>query len=560
MTTVRQLVKMKTTVADGAGRIRKHAVALIGTLFYFSAVLLPRSASQSLPSIPHLTHEQETFHLYVDDQPYLVLGGQVHNSSATNVDDLKAAMDSVVAIHGNTVEVPVYWELVEPTAGKFDFHLIDETLAQARAHHLRVALLWFGTWKNAWMTYTPEWVKRDRKQFHRAVDASGKEMGTLSAFSEPARNADAHAFQEVVKHIKENDESRRTVILVQVENETGLLLTDRDHSPEAEAAYQQSPPPELLNYLEAHRRTLSASLAGVLDKSSGTANHKNWQDYFGELAPEVFSAWFTARYVDSVAEAGKKVYPLPMFANDWLMGPGDERAGRWPSGGPSANVIDIWKAAAPHIDMVAPDIYNPDFPGSIAAYRRDDNALLIPEIIADAHWAGYVFPALAQYDAIGFSPFGVDHWLEEERLKTVAQPFADNYRVLRPLLPLIAKYQGTGFLHGFVQDQLPGQVIRLGKTELTVARVDYTQPFDLKGALGAGLILELGTDDFVVAGTNFVVTFRAMEGPLRDRIPLTIEEGNFDGERWSPTRRLNGDEFEIKLPETGGVRRVRLLE
>jgi hypothetical protein len=363
-----------------------------------------------------------------------------------------------------------------------------------------------------------------------------------------------------MKHVKEKDESRRTVIMVQVENETGYLGTDRDHSPEANSAYQQSPPPELLSYLETHHRSLPPALAKVLEKSSSSTELKNWRDYFGALAPEAFSAWYVAKYVDSVAAAGKQVYPLPMYANDWLMGQDSERAGRWPSGGPTANVIDIWKAAAPHIDLVAPDIYNPDFFDSVAAYVRDDNALFVPEIIADAHWAGAVFPSLAQCNAIGFSPFGIDDWFEDGKLKPVAQPFADHYRILQQLLPLIAKYQGTGFLHGFVQDESNGKIIRLGRTEQTVAAVGYTRLYDPKGALGAGLILELGPEDFVVAGANIEVIFRAMEGPLRDRVPLTIEDGRFDGERWISTRRLNGDEFEVKLPEAGGIRRIRLLE
>jgi hypothetical protein len=489
-----------------------------------------------------------------------MLGGQVHNSSATNATDLKAAMDSAVAIRANTIEIPTYWEMVEPTRDKFDFQMIDDALSQARVHKLHVVLLWFATWKNAWMTYNPEWVKRDRQQFPRAVDASGKEMGTLSAFAETSRDADAHAFRELMKHLREKDQSDGTVIMVQVENECGYLGTDRDHSAAANRAYEQSPPSQLLQFLVDHKTSLSSNLASVLNRTSQNPDRRNWHDYFEELAPEVFSAWYIAGYVDAVAAAGKQAYPLPMYVNSWLMTPENERAGRWPSGGPAANVVDIWKAAAPHIDLLAPDIYNPDFAQSISPYNRDDNALFIPEIMADPHWAGNVFPALAQFNAIGFSPFGIDDWFEDGKLKTVGQAFANNYRTLAPLLPLIAKYQGTGLSHGFVQDQFSGRIIRLTKTESTVASVTFTRPYDLKSGLGAGLIIELGPDDFVIAGTGVQVTFRALEGPLRERVPLSIEDGTFEGDRWIPIRRLNGDEFEIRLPETGGIRRVRLLE
>lgn len=509
--------------------------------------------------IPAILSDNGKFTFLVDGNPFLILGGQTHNSSATTAEDLKAPMDSVVAIHGNTVEVPVYWELLEPAEGQFDFAMVDNIVEQARAHQLRVVLLWFGTWKNAWMNYTPEWVKRDTNRFKRARDANGQEMGTISAFCREAQAADARAFEALLRHVREKDSVNRTVIMVQVENETGLLETDRDHRPEANELYAGAPPAELLNYLGEHRNSLAPPLRQVMSKSSGS-KRATWSDYFGLLAPEVFSAWYTARYVDGVAAMGKRVYPLPMYANDWLIGHGDERAGRWPSGGPTANVIDVWKSAAPHLDLVAPDVYGPYFEETAKSYARGDNALFVPEINPQPSFSAIPMIAIAGFNGIGASSFGVDEFYRGGSLSPAAVAFATNFEILAKLTQLITKYQYSGRLHLIEQDMSAAEVVPLSLDENSVAIFSFAKPFDPKAAPGTGLLIELAKDDYLVAGANFEVEFRAMEGPLRDRVPLTIEEGFFAGDQWIRTRRLNGDEFDARFPEAGRILRVRLLE
>jgi hypothetical protein len=521
---------------------------------------LPGVSAESARPIPRIERVGNQYHFLVDGQPFLMLGGQAHNSSASRAEDLEPFWKSLVGIHANTAEVPLYWELIEPQPGKFDFHLIDEIVAGARRNGLRLVFLWFATWKNGDMDYTPEWLKRDPATYRHVIDAQGREMWIISPLCEAAREADARAFRAVMEHIRSIDESECTVIMVQVENETGLLGTDRDYSEEATHLYRGAVPAELMAYLSKNRDSLSASLraawAGTNFRAAGT-----WTEVFGELAAEAFSAWHVARYVEAVAAAGKQAYPLPLYVNNWLVEGSATRAGNWPSGGPTVHVLDIWKAAAPHIDVLAPDIYYPKFFEVAAQFARPDNPLFVPETNPVPYFAANALLTFAYFNGFGFSPFGVDDFVENGPVTPRAVEFEDLYRILRPLLTLIARYQYTGKLHPLLQGVAQGEdwayAVRLGKK--LAASVEFTAKYDPEKGRGRGLIIEMGPDDFVVAGSGFKVSFAELEGPPRDAQFLTIEEGTFEGERWVSTRRLNGDELHVELPEQSRILRVRLL-
>jgi hypothetical protein len=523
--------------------------------FFVFAVLTAQAQENPRP-IPRIESVGGHYQLLVDGKPFLILGGQAHNSGATNPQDLEPVWRSLTALHANTAEVPLYWELIEPQAGKFDFHLADEILAGARRNHLRMVLLWFASWKNGEMHYTPEWVKRDKAQFRRVIGPRREELEILSPLCEAARVADARAFAALMEHLRRVDEADRTVIMVQVENETGLLGTDREYSQEATRWFEGPVPAELMTYLSQHRNALTPSLktawAAANLRPAGT-----WPEVFGELAPEVFSAWHIAHHVDRVAAAGKQAYPLPMYVNAWLVNPGNERAGRWPSGGPTEHVLDIWKAAAPHLDLLAPDIYLPKYQQTCAAYMRADNPLFVPEVGFVAHNAANAFLTFAAFDGLGFSPFGIDEAVEDGKVTERAAEFEDTYRVLRPLLDLIAAKQGSKELHAIVQDEDWGQAIRLDRSLAAV--VNFPKPYTPEGPRGRGLIVELAPDDYVAAGAGFRVVFRELTGPPRDARFLSLEEGSFEGKRWIPMRRLNGDELNVALPEKAKILRVRLL-
>jgi hypothetical protein len=511
------------------------------------------AASRPIPSIEK---KGDSYRLLVDGSPYLMLSGQVHNSDTSNADDLNNALDVLASWHANTAEVPIYWEAIEPKQGQFDFSSVDLAIQAAHKRQLHLVLLWFGTWKNGESHYVPEWVKRDKQRYVRVRGALGEETETISPLCRAAMEADSHAFAALMQHIKSVDEAERTVLMVQVENEPGLVGTDRDYSDAANHMFDGPVPKELIGFLESHRQQLSAPMANVWNKSpkSGT-----WTQVFGELAPESFSAWLVSNYVNTVASAGKHEYPLPMYVNVWLI-EGVERPGRWPSGGATVNVLDVWKAAAPSIDILAPDIYYPKFYDVAAQYTRPDNPLFVPETNFNPYFIGFAYTTFGYFNGIGFSPFGIDDVLKGGAGAAIGAGFEDTYRVLRPMLPLIARYQYTGKLHPILQGLANGEdwkeSIPVGNG--LAANIDFTAAFDPVKGRACGMLIELAPDDFIVMGTGFDVTFREMDGPLRDAELISIEEGTFQGDQWVPSRRLNGDERHVSLPDKSTILRVRV--
>lgn len=536
------------------------AILVLGVFAAFAAGATSPASPSGVRPIPRLDHTDGRFRLMVDGQPYLALAGQAHNSSGSNAEDIERVCRSVAGIHGNTLFIPLYWELIEPKPGQFDFRLVDEIIQAARRHGLRLVLQWFATWKNGEMNYTPAWVKLDRARFQRVIGMRGEEMNIISPLSTATCDADARAFAAVMRHIRQIDETERTVIVMQVENEPGFLGSDRDYSTEATRLFDGKVPAGLMSYLRAHRDHLTLSMrrqwAESKFRQSGT-----WTQVFGRMAPEAFSAWHIARYINTVAAAGKKAYPLPMYANAWLIEPHGERAGRWPSGGPTEHVLDIWKGGAPHLDFIAPDIYYPKFYDIATIYTRRDNPLFVPEVNYQPYFGALAFMMFATFNGICFCPFGIDNAIEGDAVNPIAAEFEDSYRVLTPLLPLILRYQYTGKLHGVIQGLASGEnwALDVHLADQTVAAlIEFTVMLDPEHGRGCGMIIELGPDDFVVAGRGFKVNFRELQGPLRDAQLLSVEEGTFEGEKWVPSKRLNGDELRVALPPKGQILRVRV--
>jgi Domain of unknown function (DUF5597)/Glycosyl hydrolases family 35 len=507
---------------------------------------------------PRIVQKDGRYALLVDGHPYLILGGQVHNSDTANADDLNRAMDVLATWHANTAEVPIYWEAMEPSQGRFDFSSVDMAIQAARKRDLHLVLLWFGTWKNGESHYVPEWMKQDREKYTRVQDARGENLEIISPLCSAAREADARAFSALLAHVKSVDEAAHTVIMMQVENEPGLLGTDRDYSEAANRLFNAPVPKELGSFLDAHRQLLSAPMTGVWDRSPKSST---WKQVFGDLAPEAFSAWLVSNYVNTVAGAGKYEYSLPMYVNVWLI-EGEERAGRWPSGGATVNVMDIWKAEAPAIDILAPDIYYPKFYDVAAQYARPDNPLFVPEMNFNPYFIPFAYTAFGHFNGIGISPFGFDDAAKGGAAAAIGAGFEDTYSVLRPMLPLIAHNEYTGHLYPVLQGLANGEDWKesIRMSDRLAANIEFTATFDPAKGRAGGMLIKLAEDDFIVMGTGFNVTFREMQGPLRNAEVLSIEEGTFDGQQWVPSRRLNGDEFHVSLPDQSKVLRVRILE
>ncbi len=361
-------------------------------IFSFVCFCLFSASFSRAEPLPKFAVKDGRYVLLVDEKPYIAFGAQVHNSSGW-ASTMEEVWPQLEALHVNTVEVPVYWQVVEAQPGKYDFEEVDRIIEGARARKLRLILLWFATWKNGAMNYVPDWIKTDPQHYPRVIDKNGKGILNLSPHGKANLAADRRAFIELMKHLKQFDGNKQTVIMVQVENEPGFLGSVRDYSDEANRLFA-SPVPEVLTK--------------ALKRKPGT-----WKEVFGPDADESFSAYSIAAYINEIAKAGKAVYPLPLYVNVWLRKERAlERPGEtYPSGGPTFNVLDIWKAVTPDIDLIAPDIYHPDFISfqrDCNFYRRPDNPLFIPETRGGTINARYLFYALADYGTLGFSPFGVD--------------------------------------------------------------------------------------------------------------------------------------------------------
>jgi beta-galactosidase GanA len=517
---------------------------------------------------PSLKRYGSATQLIVDGKPFLVLGGELANSTASSLEYLQSTWPGLERLHLNTVLAPVSWELIEPVEKRFDFSSVDGLLSQARGRGMRLILLWFGAWKNSMSSYAPGWVKRDQTRFPRAQVESGAGVEILSAFSEANRAADTAAFVALMDHLKRVDAAQSTVIMVQVENEVGMLPTARDHSSAAQARFKDSVPRALIDQLVARRSSLAPKLRSLWE-SNGARTDGSWSALFGigPAADEVFTAWFLAKYVDAVAAAGKEVYPLPMFANVALARPG-KLPGEYPSGGPLPHLLEVWKAAAPALDMLCPDIYFPNFSALSTQYARADNPLFIPEAnharLAEA--GANAFFAIGEHEAIGFSPFSVDS-LEAPETTRLAQAF----EVLRALSPTILANQGNARTRGFrppmtydgAVDDSP-QSFTLGDFAFKVIFVDpWTPKAEQQTAAHGGLLIQLGPEEYLAAGSGFALEPALAAGSTGNAGIESIWEGRFVSGRWVPGRLLNGDEShqgrQLKMPRASfGIQRLKL--
>jgi len=486
--------------------------------------------------------------LMVQAKPWVMLAGELHNSSSSDLAYMETIWNKLNELYLNTVIASVSWELFEPEEGKFDFSLVDGIIKGAREHDLKLVLIWFGTWKNGWSTYVPEWVKTELKRFPRMQAKPGENSGALSAFSENTLQADAKAFAALMKHIREVDAAEQTVIMLQVENETGVLHTSRDKSPLAEAMFQQPIPAQLSTYLQKQRGNLRPEMKALLSATGRTTG--SWSDVFGFSADEAFQAWYVASFVGKVVEKGKKEYNIPMYVNAWLdPNFAESIKTEYPSGGPVSKVIDIWKAAAPSIDLYAPDIYLEDFKRVCNQYAQQGNPLFIPEAHRDARAAANVYYALGEHNAIGFSPFGIDALNADHPLSSV-------YKSLTGFLPFWAKNQGILKSRGFIYTNSSEEKIELGDFVFTI---HYTQKRDLSSDIpeAAGLILQLNPNEFIFTGFGYHVRMAPSSGKGWVEI-IKNDEGEFVNGIWKSGRRMNGDEMEISFSSKPEFRWIKI--
>jgi len=521
--------------------------------------------------IPHLQKRGTATQLIVDGKPFLVLAGELSNNAATDPDYIRPAWPKLVEAKLNTVLAGVSWAQIEPQEGNFDFHALDGVIQDARSNNLHLVLLWFASWKNGLSSYAPDWVKKDFERFPRAQAVGDRtplimlgesrteivgslNLELLSPLSDANRNADARAFAALMRHVKEVDGQQHTVIMIQVENEIGMAADTRDRSPLGNKAYAGPVPKELMDYLQQHKDSLIPEFkqvwGGAGFKTTGT-----WEEVFGRSAAtdEIFMAWSYARYVARVVEAGKAEYPLPMFLNAALprtssiadvvgngYGPGRRI---FAIGGPMDDLMDVWRAGAPQIDMLSPDAYSDrDFVMWCARYARSGNPLWIPEADGGPEGAAKILYAIGRHDAIGLSVMGI------ERMRLPLEDIVSRYDLIAQMAPLILQHQGNGTMSAvFLGPNDPPQKVKLGNYTLEVTHLRPRPVVGLAAPVAdtqssAAIFISTGPDEYFVAGTGVAITF----SPNTPGPPLaglaTVEEGKFLNGAWVPGLRLAGDD------------------
>jgi len=508
---------------------------LIPVLFFYSCM------EQPARPIPTLEKRGITTQLIVDGKPFLVLGGELHNSSSSSREYMRKFWPQLKASGMNTVLAAVEWSLVEPEEGKFNFTIVDDLIQDARSYDLRLVILWFGSWKNGQSHYVPEWLKADFKRFPRVKGENGKSLEILNTLSKENLDADSRAYAALMKHIKEVDSGHRTVIMMQVENEVGILGSPRDHSDIANAEFNSPVPQEFMDHITANKEKLlpeTRDLWSASDfKSSGT-----WEEVFGksEKCDEIFTAWHYARYLNKIVRAGKAEYPIPMFVNAWIVQVADKRPGDYPSGGPQAHNLDVWKAAAPDMDLYCPDIYRPEFRELCALYTRNSNQLFIPEARAGELGAGQFFYSVGRHNSIGYSPFG----FETRTTEIENDPMTKVYNLASSIATLILEAQNKGTITAvLLNNEMPdSEEVTLGDYKFYVEQGhDHRSEQTSQG--GYCMIISLSQDEFIIYGNSVQVSFSpATDGPAIAGI-ARVDEGKYENGLWKPGRRLNGDDI-----------------
>lgn len=508
-------------------------------------------APQSDAQLPHLEKRGEVTQLVVDGQPYLMLAGELHNSSSSSIRYMEPVWPRLAAAHLNTVLAPVAWETIQPQENRFDFGNVDGLLAGARNNHLQLIILWFGAWKNTFSTYVPAWVKTDTARFARVQTHDGRSTERLSPFSSIVREADAGAFAQLMHHLREVDASAHTVLMVQVENEVGVIPESRDHSAAAEAAFSAAVPTALLEFMRQHRSGLDPRFRSAWEQN-GAKSAGDWQELFGRtpLTDDLFMAWQYATFVEHVAAAGKAQYALPMYANAALIRP-NYLPGQYNSGGPLPHSMDIWRAGAPSLDFVSPDVYFNEFAHWAGEYSRPGNPLFIPEAQGGLTGAANALYAYGHLAAIGFSAFGIDDQdnapLDLAGITTPGEhpdggALADAYAMVSKLAPLILDKQRTG---GVDAALIEGPAQRSARIILGEYTVTLTPATPLAGPAGrvSALFIRTAPSEFLVVGCGDAqVTFSTDSASAAIVGIESIDEEFFENGSWRVGRRLNGDE------------------
>jgi hypothetical protein len=487
-------------------------------------------------SIPQIVHVDGRPRLLVDGRPFLILGLQWDCDSCFSPEEMNPLFPHAAALGANTAALPVYWREVEPTPDRYDFRMVDERIRQAQAHHLRIVLLWFATWKNASAFYTPEYIRNDPSSYPRALDRTGRQLVSLCPSAETTWQRDSNALNALMRHLREVDKTH-TVIMIQIQNESGLLGSDRCYCSVCTARFTAT----------------------------------RWEQTWGEHAAEAFSAWSFARYIDHLAEEAKAIYPLPLYTNVAVSPPlGGIPGQQYFSGGAIPEVLDLYREQLHHIDLVAPDIYSTgyrNFHRLCQIYSAKGNPFYIAEHSTTPYGRAErnVFYALGEYGALGFDPWAIDAcWPDSELVPPLVDPVGgewgpqaywlrDSYIAIARAIEPIVEAQGTERLFTCIQE--PAE----RGTGWGAQGCDLLVSYHQKEGAGRGLFIQQSHNEFLLIGVGMSVRFRRPRPSGEPIAIVSAEWGRYEGERWitlHPMRREYDETLgnPISLQEPGVAR------
>ena len=496
--------------------------------------------------IPHLEKVGDKYQLVVQGTPFLMLAGELGNSTASTMESMAPVWTRLKELNLNTVLIPVYWELLEPEEGQFDYQLVEDLIAEARKYDLKIVFLWFGTWKNSMSSHAPAWVKLDQKRFPRAKSASGESQEILTPFSENNLKADLNAYRHLLRRIREVDAATHTVILMQPENEIGMLPSARDHHPMANKKFNEAIPADLLAYMTKNKEQLNPEFLEIW-KNNGFKTKGNWEDVFGKglHTDEIFMAYYFARFTDQLSAAGKKEYALPTYVNAALNRP-NVKPGDYPSAGPLPHVLDVWKAASPEIDFYSPDFYNPDFKHWNDLYVRQGNPLFIPEHVFDNTVAAKALFAIGHYEALGFAPFSIEQ-LPGKPLSPKEEKLAKVYDIVHQIKPILDNNRGQNRIEGVLLEKEASEVVfRLGDYEFTAGHTfnlgwEPNSKSDEWEPAGA-IIVQTADNEFYYVGFGVSLKMKSLKNTKARVGILKTDRGYFKDGEWIVFQHLNGDQ------------------
>ncbi len=515
-------------------------------VYLLISILLINFYLQAQEIIPHLEKTGERYQLIVEGEPFLMLGGELGNSTATSLESMDPVWSRLMELNVNTILIPVYWELIEPEEGKFDFALLDSLIGKAREYGFKLVPLWFGSWKNSMSSHAPAWVKLDQERFPRAASAEGISQEILSPFSENNLQADLNAYRMLMRHIRAFDADQQTIILMQPENEIGMLPSARDYHQLANEKFVEDVPAELVDYMVEYREDLNPEFLEIWEKN-GAKTEGSWEDIFGSglHTDEIFMAWYFARYTDRITAAGKEEYALPAYVNAALNHRG-RKPGEYPSAGPLPHILDVWKAGSPNIDFYSPDFYTPDFKKWSDLYVRQGNPLFVPEHRFDNTVAAKALYAIGHYEALGFSPFSIEQ-LPGSEFSPKELKLAKVYEALAQIKPLLDEQRGTGRIKAVLLDKDVNEVtFELGGYEITAGHTfnlgwEPNAKSEVWEPAGA-IILQTGENEFYYIGFGVTLTFKSLTNPDSRVGILKTERGSFRDGKWLVYQHLNGDQ------------------